>query len=185
MTEPARPDLDDPARRPRTLAQRLQLLLVLLVLPVAAVAIPTVLVTCRFGQHPKPKVPSRPTPTARTTPADPSSLTAALNHSAEQLLPTPAPLTPAPIPVTVRPEHVAARAAKITLQAQALGGTAVEGVSNPGEQHLFIDLPGGTADTFRRALADNALPAPPTTAPSPGLARDQLEVIVRPTADDE
>ena len=185
MTAPARPDLDDPARRPRTFAQRLQLLLVLLVLPVAAVAVPTVLVTCHFGQRPRPKTSPNPTPAARATPTNPTGLAAALNHSAEQLMPTPAPLTPAPIPIKVRPEHVAARAEKVVRQAQALGGTAVEGVSNPGEKHLFIDLPGGTADTFRRALLDNTLPAPPTATPDPTAARDQLEVIVRPTADDE
>ena len=185
MTAPVRPDPNDPARRPRTLGQRLQLLLVLLIIPGVAVAIPTVFVTGIFGQHPKPKdSPKRP-PSAQAAPADQNALTAALNHSAELLLPTPAPLTPEPIPVRVRPDHVAARAEKIARQAQALGGTAVEGVSQPGEKHLYVDLPGGTAETFRRALTDNTLPTPSSATPAPNAARDQLEVIVRPTADDE
>ena len=100
-------------------------------------------------------------------------------------MPTPAPLTPEPITIKVRPEHVAARADKVSRQAQALGGSAVEGVSNPGEKHLYVDLPAGSADPFRRALIDNTLPSPPVATPAPSSARDQLEVIVRPTADDE
>ena len=183
MTASARPDAaDDPARRPRSLAQRLQLLLILLVLPGLAVAVPTVLVTCHFGQRPKPKAP--PTP-KHVAPRDAGGLTAALNHSAEQLMPAPAPLPPEPFTLKVRPEHVAARAEKVVRQAQALGGSAVEGVSNPREKHLYVDLPAGAADAFRRALADNTLPPPPAATPIPGAARDQLEVIVRPIADDE
>ena len=184
MSVPARPEADDPARRPRTLAQRLQLLLILLILPGAAVTIPTLFVTGVFGQRPRPKAPPKPA-TVQTSPADPSGLGTALKHSAELLMPTPAPLTPEPIPVKVRPEHVAARAQKVAQQAQALGGTAIEGVSNPGEKHLFVDLPAGSAEAFRQALADNTLPAAPAATPVPGAARDQLEVIVRPTADDE
>lgn len=183
MTAPARQDTDDPARRPRSLAQRLQLLLVLLVLPVTAVTIPTLIVTRIFGQHPQPK--SAAHPTATPTPADPYGLAGMLNHTAATLLPTPAPLTPEPIQVKVRAEHVAARADKIARQAQALGGSAVEGVSNPGEKHLFVDLPAGSADAFRRALADNSVPTAPAATPPAGAARDQLEVIVRPVADDE
>ncbi len=182
MTVPARPNPEDPDRRPRTLGQRLQLLLILLVLPVAAVTVPTLLVTGIFGQHPRSKASTgAPTPAIATTL---NGLGAALNRSAESLLPAPAPLTPEPIQVKVRPDHLTARAEKVSRQAAALGGSAVEGVSNPGEKHLFVDLPAGNADAFRRALADNTLPTA-AAAPIAGAARDQLEVIVRPTADDE
>ena len=184
MSIPARPQADDPARRPRTFAQRLQLLLILLILPGAAVVIPTLVVTGIFGQHPHPKALPKQTPTQTST-TDLNGLGAALNHSAETLMPTPAPLTPEPIQIKVRPEHVAARAQKVAQQAQALGGTAIEGVSNLGEKHLFVDLPAGSADTFRQALANNTLPAAPAATPTAGAAHDQLEVIVRPTADDE
>lgn len=183
MSLPARPAAaaDDPACRPRPFGQRLQLLLVLLVLPVAAVVIPTIFVTGFFGQRPKAKAPpARPTPAA-----DVSGLGAALNRSADALLPTPAPLTPEPLAVRVRADHVATRAQKVASQAQALGGAATEGVSDPGEKHLFVDLPAGSADAFRRAVLDNAAPVAPTATPPVGAARDQLEVIVRPTADDE
>lgn len=182
MTAPDRPDADDPARRPRTLGQRLGLLCILLIAPVAAVTIPTLVVTGFFGQRPGPKAAAHPVTAPK---ADLNGLGAALNRSAESLLPTPAPLTTEPIQLRVRADHLAARAEKVSRQAQALGGSTVEGVSNPGEKHLYVDLPAGSVDGFRRALADNSLPAPPPAPPAAGTARDQLEVVIRPTADDE
>ncbi len=183
----------DPAARPRPLGERLQLLLIVLILPVVAVMLPALLVTGIFGQRPKPKalpIHAKPTPPSAvhaspTPPPDTSGLTAALNRSAESLLPVPAPLTIDPIRVQVRADHVAARAEKVAAQAKQLGGSVVEGVSGPGEKHLFVELPAGCADVFRQAVTKNEPPVVPTTAPIPGAARDQLEVLIRPAADDE
>lgn len=193
MSLPDPPSLaDDPAARPRPLAQRLQLLLTVLILPVLAVTLPTLAVTGIFGQRPKPKPVAHaaptPKPPTRATPAptpDTSGLTAALNHSAESLLPTPAPLSPEAIRLTVRADHVLARAEKVASQAKLLAGAVVEGVSAAGEKHLFVDLPAGRADAFRQAVTKNDAPIVPTAPPAPGAARDQLEVVIRAAADDE
>ncbi len=175
----------DPAARPRPLVQRLQLLLILLVLPVAAVTLPTLAVTGIFGRQPKPKASKAPAHVMPTPASDPSGLAAALNHSAETLLPTPAPLTIDPIRVSVRFDHLTARAEKVDHQAKALGGSAVEGISAPGEKHLFVDLPAGRVEAFRKAVTANETPVPPPGTPNTGAARDQLEVIIRSAADDE
>ena len=167
----------DPAARPRPLAQRLQLLLIVLILPIIVVTLPTLFVTGIFGQRPRH---AAPVPTPDTT-----GLKAALNLSATSLLPTPAPLTPDTIRVTVRPEHVAARAEKVAGQAKLLGGSAVEGVSAVGEKHLFVDLPAGCTDAFRQAVTSNDPPVAPATTPAPGAARDQVEVLIRSAAEDE
>lgn len=143
----------------------------------AAVTLPTVAVTHRFGQRPRPKNPPAP---------DTGGLRRELDRHAAGLLPTPAPLTPAPIRVIVRdPGHVGPRAEKVKAQAQRFGGTAVEGLAADGEKHLFVDLPAGTADAFRLMVLSSqpgetvASPAPPTAA------RDQVEVFIRATANDE
>ncbi len=194
MSLPDRPSpLIDPAAQPRSFAQRLQLLVILLIVPVAAVTLPALLVTGIFGQRPKPKKPvvhatPTPKPTAHATPApapDTSGLTAALNHSAESLLPVPAPLSADTVRLSVRADHVAARAEKVANQAKLLGGAAVEGVAAAGEKHLFVDVPAGCADAFRQAVTKNEAPVAPTVVRAPNAARDQLEVVIRPAADDE
>ena len=53
------------------------------------------------------------------------------------------------------PSHVDPRAEKIKAQAKAFGGAAVEGLTAVSEKHLFIDLPAGSADAFRRAALEN------------------------------
>ncbi len=183
MSPPVRPDPtplpSDPAARPRSFAQRLGLLLILLVLPMAAVTVPTLMVTHIFGQHPTPK----------STPpsvSDTSGLRRELDRRADNLLPTPAPLVAEPIRVSVRdPSHVGPRAEKVKAQAQRFGGSAVEGLAADGEKHLFVDLPAGAADAFRTTVLSNlageilASP-PPTTA-----ARDQVEVFIRAAGSDE
>lgn len=188
MSSPDRPSpVIDPAARPRSFAQRLQLLLILLILPVAAVTLPALFVTGIFGQRPSPKPTPKPKishPTPAPTP-DTSGLTAALSRSAESLLPAPAPFTTEPIRLSVRADHVAARAQKVTDQAKLLGGSAVEGVSAPGEKHLFVDVPAGFADAFRQAVTKNETPVSPTITPAPKTAHDQVEVVIRPAADDE
>ena len=172
----------DPAVRPRPFAERLRLLLILLILPVVAVSLPALLVTGIFGQRPKPKAPAHVSPSPAP---DTSGLSEALEHSADALLPTPAPLTPDPIRVTVRADHVAARAEKVINQAKQLGGSAIEGVSAAGEKHLYVDVPAGCADAFREAVTKNDVPVAPATTPALNAARDQLEVVIRPAADDE
>ena len=183
MSSPDRTPAADPAARPRSLAQRVQLLCILLVIPVAAVTLPTLVVTRIFGQRPKPRIAARATPTP--TP-DTSGLVAALTHSAETMLPTPAPLSLDTIRVPVRADHADARARKVTAQAAALGGTAVEGMAAAGEtKHLFIDLPAGRAEAFRQAVMTNEAPVAPSATPVPGNASDHLEVVIRAAADDE
>ena len=177
MSTPVRSAPDDPARRPRSFGQRLGLLLVLLILPGLAVVLPTTLVTHFFGQGPRPK------PTPPSTPAL-SGLDTALNHSAELLLPTPGALTPEPIRLRVRPDRLAARAEKISAQARALGGSAVDGVADPGQKHLFVDLPAGRAAAFRQAVTENTMPAVPADTPAAGAAKDQLEVILHADEDE-
>ena len=185
MSLPDRPHAAaaDPAARPRTLAQRLQLLCILLLVPAVAVTLPTLVVTRIFGQRPKPKalVDVKPPP-----PPDTSGLKDALNHSAETMFPTPPPLSPDTIQLKVRADHADARAKKVAGQALALGGAAVEGVVAVGEdKHLFVDLPAGRAEAFRRAVTNNEPPLVPVETPLPGSARDQLEVVIRAAADDE
>ena len=178
---PDPPSPNDPAARPRPLAQRLGLLLILLVLPAAVVTVPSLVVTHLFGQRPRPKA----VPAAAS-----SGLRAYLDQNANALMPTPAPLAAEPVRVPVLdPSHVGPRTEKVKAQAQRLGGTAVEGLATDGEKHLFVDLPAGTADAFRRAVTENtpveslATPAPPS--PGTAAARDQVEVFIRPAAKDE
>ena len=191
MSSPVSPDPShptDPDARPRPLAQRLGLLVLLLVVPMAAVTLPSVVLTHVFGQRPRPKAAAvLPTPTPDTT-----GLRRQLDLQATGLLPTPAPLTGDPIHVPVHdPSHVGPRAEKIKAQAQRFGGTAVEGLAaEEGEKHLFVDLPAGMADAFRRAVDDNTpVETLPTPAPSPSsataTARDQVEVFIRAMANDE
>ena len=173
---PAAPARDD-ARKPRSLADRFRLLLILLVLPAAAVCIPTYLVTHFFGQQPRPK-----------TPPDTRSLQKFLQQSADNLLPTPPPLGPADIIVTVRADHLAARLKKISDQAQAFGGSASEGLSTATEKRLSIELPAGRADAFRQAVSTNAAvgPLPPATTANPAAdGKDFVEVVIQATGDDE
>ena len=132
MSSPVRPDPatplpPDPDARPRSLAQRLGLLLILLVLPVPPSRCPTLVVTHIFGQRPRPKTDAPPTP----APADTTGLRQELDRRANGLLPTPAPLTAEPIRVSVRdPSHVGPRAEKVKAQAQGvrrLGGRGLGG----------------------------------------------------------
>ena len=182
MSPPVIPPDPDPAARPRSFAQRLGLLVILVVFPVMIVALPALVVTRIFGQRPRPRAPAAPTP------ADTSGLRRELDRRADGLLPTPAPLTAEPVRVSVHdPSHVGPRAEKVRAQAQRLGGSVVEGLAAADEKHLFVDLPAGAADAFRRAVADNA---PPETLalpgpPSAGAARDQVEVFIRAAAADE
>ena len=126
--DPAPPLPSDPDARPRSFAQRLGLLMILLVLPVTAVTLPSLLLTHCFGQRPRPKIPATPTP-----PADVSGLRRELDRRADGLLPTPAPLAAEPVRVPVLdPSHVGPRAEKVKAQAQRFGGTAVEGLATDG-----------------------------------------------------
>lgn len=184
MSSPDRlPAAADPAARPRTLGQRLQLLCILLLLPAAAVTLPTLVVTRIFGRRPKEKLPAHVAPTPAP---DMSGLKDALNHSAETLFPTPPPLSSDTVVLKVHSDHVEARAKKVSGQAQLLGGAAVQGVAAAGERaHLFVDLPAGRAEAFREAVTKNEPPVVPAVTPAPGSARDQLEVVIRAAADDE
>lgn len=166
-------------RQPRPFAQRLGLLLILLLLPCAAVTLPTLVATHFSGQR----------PAAKNSPAasDTSGLRHELDQRASSLLPTPAPLTLEPIRISVREvSHVGPRAETVKAQAKAFGGTAVEGLATGGETHLFVDLPAGAADAFRLAVMSN-LPGQPLASPPPSstAARDQVEVFIRAAANDE
>ena len=179
MSPPVHPD---PDARPRPFAQRLGLLCILLLLPMAAVTLPTLVLSYFFGQRPRLVIPVAPA-------VDTSALRQELDGRADRLLPTPAPLTAEPIRVSVLdPSHVGPRAEKVKAQAKACGGTAVEGLATGGEKHLFVDLPAGAVDTFRLAVSANTTleaPAFPPPTPSAAPARDQVEVFIRAAGDDE
>lgn len=166
------PAARDDARRPRSAADRLRLFLILLVLPAAAVCIPTVVVSHFFGQRPAPK------PALQT-----DGLQRTLEQSANNLLPQPSALGPDPITVTTRADRLAARLEKITRQAQALGGTASEGLSTDKEKRLSVDLPAGRLEAFRQAVTGNITPT--TVAGPTPTGRDYVDVIIRAEGDDE
>lgn len=147
--------------------------LILLVLPAAAVCIPTVVISHFFGQHPAPK------PAPQT-----GGLQKTLEQSANTLLPPPAALGPDPLVVTARADRLAARLDKITRQAQALGGTASEGLSTTAEKRLSVDLPAGRLDLFRQAVTGNVMPSPVAGSPAPA-GHDYVDVIIRAAGDDE
>jgi hypothetical protein len=165
--------------------RRLGLLLILLILPVAAVSLPAIFVTLVFGQRPRPAASA-----VTDKPPDVSGLRNALEQNAQGLLPAPAALSADPIVLTVRAEHVAARAARVSALARQYGGSVSEGLPQAGEKDLYADVPVTASAAFRQALTapPNASPAPPVPAVSPspaGAAVDHLEVIIRPAADDE
>lgn len=168
---PAASKADD-ARRPRSAADRLRLFAILLVLPAAAVCIPTVVVSHFFGQRPAPKAPPHTEALQKT-----------LELSANNLLPPPSALGPDPITVTARADRLAARLEKITRQAQTLGGTASEGLSTAMEKRLSVDLPAGRLETFRQAVTGNVMPTP-AAGPVP-TGHDYVDVIIRAAGDDE
>ena len=170
-TAPARDD----GRKPRSLADRLRLGLILLVLPAAAVCIPTYLVSHFFGPRPK-------------GPPDTQGLQQSLQQSADNLLPAPPPLGPDAMVVTVRTGHLAARMKKISDQAQEFGGSASEGLSTDTEKRLSVELPAGRADAFRQAVKANAALGSSALSPNarPATAeKDFVDVVIRAAADDE
>ena len=171
-TVPAAP-VRDAARRPRSAAQRLGLFVILLVLPAAAVCIPTLVVSHFFGQRPAPKEAPHTEGLQRT-----------LEQSANNLLPPPSALGPDPITVAVRTERLDARLKKIISQAQALGGTASEGLSTSTEKRLSVDLPAGRLEAFRQAVTENVMPHPLAIASSPA-GHDYVDVIIQASGDDE
>ncbi len=167
----------DNARKPRSLADRLRLGLILLVLPAALVCIPTVIITKFFGQRPQPKAP----------PAETKVLQLSLEQSADRLLPGASALGPDAVTVTVRADHLAARMKKVTDQAQAFGGSASEGLSTATEKRLSVELPAGRAEAFRQAVTTNAAPGPaPVSSASPAaVGKDFVDVVIRAAGDDE
>lgn len=175
---PSSVPIRDNGRKPRTLADRLWLGVILLLLPAAAVCIPTVVISHIFGQRPPPKVP----------PVETTALQQSLELSASQLLPTPPPLGPDAISVTVRADHLAARMIKISEQAQEFGGSASEGLSTATEKRLSVALPAGRADAFRQAVKVNAAPGSISPSPSVGptpAGKDFVDVVIRAVGDDE
>ena len=171
--EVAAPARDD-GRRPRSLANRLGLGLILLLLPATAVCVPIFVVSHFFGRRPRSKPPQT------------ELLQQSLERSADYLLPTPPPLGPDTVTVTVRAEHLAARLKKVSDQAQALGGSASEGLSTPTEKHLSVALPAGRAEAFRQAVNANTAPGSLSSpAASPGAAQDFVDVVIRAAGDDE
>lgn len=155
--------------------------MILIVLPAAAVTLPVIAITHFFGQRARVTPPATP---------DTSILRRELDGRAGNLMPTPAPLAAEPIEIKVHdPSHVGPRAEKVEAQAKAFGGSSVEGLAVASEKHLFIDLPPGTTEAFRRAATENtaldALPRTPAGAPAAGAARDQVEVFIRAAAGDE
>ena len=147
--------------------------MILLLLPAAAVCIPTVVVSHFFGQRP-----------ARKEAPHTEGLQKTLEQSAQSLLPPPSALGPDPITVTARADRVTARLEKIVRQAQALGGTASEGLSTATEKRLSVDLPGGQLEAFRQAVAGNVMPQPLAVASTPA-GRDYVDVVIRASGDDE
>ena len=179
--DPASPPPPDPDARPRSLAERLGLLVMLVALPMAVVTLPTLVITGVFGQRPRPKT---------SAAADTSGLRRELDSKASHLLPPPAPLAAEPVRVSVHdPSHVGPRAEKVDAQAKALGGSAVEGLAAEGEKHLFVDLPAGAAEPFRRAVTENtpveSLSPSPASGSNPSATRDQVEVFIRAAGNDE
>lgn len=169
---PAHPDT-----APLSAPRRLGLLLILLVLPVIGVCLPAIFVTLVFGQRP------RPAPAA--TAPDTRGLRQALEFNASAVLPTPAALASSPTIITVRPEHVAARAERVAALARQYGGSVSEGLPQPGEKDLYVDVPVTASAGFLAAVAAPASPGQPLPPAKAGTAMDHLEVIVRAAADDE
>ncbi len=173
---PTTPPVRDDGRKPRSLADRLRLGLILLALPAAAVCIPTYLVSHFFGQRPKAQEPHT------------ELLQQSLQQSADHLLPGPPPLGPDALTVTVRADHLAARMQKIAGQAQEFGGSASEGLSTGTEKHLSIELPAGRGDAFRQAVKANAAlgsAAPSSTANPADARKDFVDVVIRAAGDDD
>ena len=181
---------------PPTPAQRAKLLLILIVLPVLAVSLPTVLVTCVFGRHPKDggsggivaEVGRLFGRHPKEKVFDTGGLHDALNHTAEQSLPTPAALVDEPVRLTSRPERLNARAERVAQLAKYYGGQANEFFASEGEKHFFVELPPGLGTTFRRSLlSGETTPAandtPPVAAISTGI-KDQVEVFIRVNQDE-
>ena len=115
----------------------------MLVLPIAAMSVPTLLVSHFFGQRP----PEGKTATAL---AGFEALRDSLTKSAQTNLPDSSALLPAPTELTVpaggaTPAEIDARFAGLTHLAQRLGGSAVEKPADAAGRHLLVELP---AETF-------------------------------------
>jgi hypothetical protein len=163
-------------RVPRTPPERIGLLFLLVILPVALVTLPAILVTAIFGQHPRPAAVHEP-------PAlDDSGLRNALVHDAQQSMPDPSAIAEEPLVLTVRPDRLAARIQRIGDLAKSLGGSMTQGLPRPDGADLYIDLPAGAEAGFRSALAP-ASPAPSADAAVGGKVH--LEVTLRVARDDE
>ena len=172
----------DDGRQPRSLADRLRLFLILLLLPATAVCVPTYLLTHFFGQRPKSKEP-------RTElPLHTELLQQSLQRSADRLLPEPPPLGPDALTVTVQADHLAARMKKIVDQAREFGGSASEGLSTGTEKRLSVELPAGRGDAFRLAVKTNAAlgsSAPPPAAGAAADGKDFVDVVIQAMGNDE
>jgi hypothetical protein len=162
-------------RAPRTPPERIGLLFLLVILPVALVTLPAILVTAIFGQHPR-------VAPAREVALDDSGLRSALEHDAQQAMPAPSAIGEEPIVLTVRPDRLAARIQRIGELAKSLGGSMSEGLPHPDGADLYIDLPAGAAGSFRSAL----VPASPAAAGAEtSSGKVHLEVTIRIARDDE
>ena len=149
---PQRPAAPPPAEiaalRPASLGRRLRLLFLLLVLPIAAVSLPTLLVSHFFGQRP----PAGKTATAL---AGFEALRDSLAKSAQANLPDSNATLPAPAELTVpagsaTTAEIDARFAGLTHLAERLGGSAVEKPADAAGRHLFVELP--TTTVGKRAV---------------------------------
>lgn len=162
---------------PPSPAQRAKLLFILIILPVLAVSLPAILVTCVFGQRPREK----------EKVFDTRGLHDALDHTAERSLPTPPALVDEPIRLTSRPDRLTARAERVAQLARGYGGQANEFLGSEGEKHFFVELPPGRGTAFRRSLVNGDTPPSAGTSPAPAVAtgvKDQVEVFIRVSQDE-
>jgi hypothetical protein len=164
-------------RAPRTPPERIGLLFLLVILPVALVTLPAILVTAIFGQHPRPAAVH-----VHEAAPDDSGLRNALEHDAQQAMPQPSALAEEPLVLTVRPDRLAPRIQRIGELAKSLGGSMSQGLPRPDGADLYIDLPASAEGAFRSALAP-ASPAPSSDAGAGGKVH--LEVTLRVARDDE
>ena len=139
---PAAPPADElAALRPPSLSRRLKLLFLLLILPITAVSLPTLLVTHFFGQRP-------PEGRTATALAGFEALRDSLAKSAQATLPDSAATLPTLAELTVPGGATAAetdaRFAGLTHLAERLGGSAVEKPADATGRHLFVELPATT-----------------------------------------
>lgn len=173
---------------PSPLGRRLYLLCILLLLPMAAVSLPTLVITHFFGQRPASKQPTKAE--EANSAAAFATLRGSLEKAAREGLPDDAGLNFGAkfdaLTLACPPEVADARLDTLRAFAAQCQGTVLDQPADATGRHLLVELPETNAARFRQ-LAATGTSNPELTPPAAGITADAkvfLNVTLAPAPAD-